>query len=163
MALRSAKNAGLYVPKKTIDLAVTYLRKSQNSDGGFRYQKGRQPESEFARSAAAIVGLNSAGIYEGEEIDKGLRYLSRFRPGANAPRPFQVPHFLYGHYYAVQVMWHCGEDDWPLWYTSVRDELLSMQRGDGLWRDNTICPEYATAMACLILEMPYNFLPIFQK
>jgi len=162
MALRSGKNAGLYVPKETIDRAVNYLKESQNSDGGFRYQKGRQPESDFARSAAALVGLNSAGIYEGEAIENGLKYLMRYRPGTNGPRHFQIQHYLYGHYYAVQFMWHCAGDDWPAWYQSVSAEILSIQRGNGTW-DNTICPEYATAMACLVLEMPFNFLPIFQR
>jgi len=162
MALRSAKNAGLYVPKENIDRAVAYLKGSQNSDGGFRYQKGRQPESEFARSAAALVGLNSAGIYEGKEIEDGIDYLKRFRPGRNSPRFFQIQHYFYGHYYAVQVMWHCAGEDWPPWYESVSQELLSLQRGNGLWND-TICPEYATAMACLVLQMPFNFLPIFQR
>ncbi|MBD3674669.1 MAG: terpene cyclase/mutase family protein [Planctomycetaceae bacterium] len=165
MALRSAKNAGLYVPKETIDRAVAYLKGSQNSDGGFRYQKGRQPESEFARSAAALVGLNSAGIYEGQEIEDGIDYLKRFRPGPGSPRYFQIQHYLYGHYYAVQVMWHCAEDDdWPTWYQNVSQEVLALQGGNGLWNvNNTICPEYYTAMACLILQMPYNFLPIFQR
>jgi hypothetical protein len=59
-------------------------------------------------------------------------------------------------------MWHCAGDDWPAWYQSVSAEILSIQRGNGTW-DNTICPEYATAMACLVLEMPFNFLPIFQR
>lgn len=163
MALRSGKNAGLYVPKETIDNAVNYLKASQNSDGGFRYQKGRQPESEFARSAAALVGLNSAGIYEGQAIEDGLKFLSRYRPGTRGPRHFQIQNYFYGHYYAVQVMWHCAGDEWPLWYQSVSEEILSMKRDNGLWRDNVICPEYSTAMACLILEMPFNFLPIFQR
>lgn len=163
MALRSARNAGFYVPKEVIDRAVKYLKQSQNSDGGFRYQKGRQPESAFARSAACLVGLNSAGIYEGEEIEKGIDYLMRYRPSPNGPRPFQVDHYFYGHYYAVQVMWHSNEDGWPLWYNSVKDEIVKMQHEQGGWREQTICPEYATAMACLILEMPYNFLPIFQN
>lgn len=163
MALRSARNAGFYVPKEVIDRAVKYLRQSQNSDGGFRYQKGRQPESAFARSAACLVGLNSAGIYEGDEIEKGVDYLLRYRPTPNGPRPFQIDHYFYGHYYAVQVMWHCNEDDWPLWYGSVRDELIEMQHEKGGWREQSICPEYATAMACLVLEMPFNFLPIFQR
>jgi hypothetical protein len=163
MALRSARNAGIYVPKETIDRAVQYLRDSQNSDGGFRYQKGRQPESAFARSAACLVGLNSAGIYEGDEIERGLDYLMRFRPSDKGPRPFQIDHYFYGHYYAVQTMWHSNEDDWPLWYGSVRDEIVKMQHQNGGWREQAVCPEYATAMACLVLEMPYNFLPIFQR
>jgi len=163
MALRSARNAGFYVPKDVIDRAVQYLRESQNSDGGFRYQKGRQPESAFARSAACLVGLNSAGIYEGDEIARGLDYLLRYRPSANGPRPFQIDHYFYGHYYAVQTVWHCDEEDWPLWYGSVRDEIVNMQHENGSWREQAVCPEYATAMACLVLEMPFNFLPIFQR
>ena len=151
------------MPKETIDNAVSYLKASQNSDGGFRYQKGRQPESEFARSAAALVGLNSAGIYEGKAIEDGLKFLARYRPGTKGPRHFQIQNYFYGHYYAVQVMWHCAGDDWPLWYQSVSEEILSMKRDNGLWRDNIICPEYSTAMACLVLEMPFNFLPIFQR
>ena len=38
MALRSARNAGIEVPKETIDRAIEYVRKCQNTDGGFRYQ-----------------------------------------------------------------------------------------------------------------------------
>lgn len=169
MALRAAKNAGLYVPKETIDAAVEYIRKSQNTDGGFRYQLGRQPESAFARSAAAVVGLNSAGIYEGPEIERGLAYLQRFKPDPASPRrirPMQVDHYMYGHYYAVQAFWHSGGDEWPSWYAPVRDELLALKQASGRWGDrhsNPICPEYDTAMACLILEMPLQLLPIFQK
>ncbi len=166
MALRAAKNAGFFVPKETIDRAVEYIRKSQNTDGGFRYQLGRQPESAFARSAASIVGLNSAGIYDGDEIERGLRYLERFRPGASSPRalrPIQVDHYHYGHYYAVQAMWHSSEKNWPVWYASVRDELLTLQQASGHWDDRTVCREYATAMSLLVLEMPYQLLPIFQK
>ena len=33
---------------------------------------------------------------------------------------------------------------------------------DGKWMD-AICPEYGTAMACFILQMPNNYLPIIQR
>ena len=38
----------------------------------------------------------------------------------------------------------------------------SKARGDGSWSDQ-ICTDYATAMALLILEVPNNYLSIFQK
>lgn len=165
MALRAAKNAGIHVPKEVIDNAVAYITKSQNTDGGFRYQMGRRPESAFARSAAAVVGLNSAGIYDGDIVDSGIEYLWRWKPesGNARLRPGRVDFYHYGHYYAVQAMWHSGGDRWPVWYAAVRDELLSLQQGTGSWPDDAVCREYGTAMACLVLEMPYNFLPIFQK
>jgi len=82
MALRAARNAGIHVPKATVDRCISYVKRCQNADGGFRYQLGRRPESLFPRSAAGIVALYSAGIYEGAEIDKGLDYLARHVPRA---------------------------------------------------------------------------------
>ena len=44
----------------------------------------------------------------------------------------------------------------------VRDELTAAQQREGHWI-SSICPEYATAMALLILQLPNNTLPIFQR
>lgn len=159
MALRAARNAGVFVPPETIDAAVDYVKRSQNPDGGFMYMIEGGP-SAFPRSAAGVVALYSAGIYEGEEITKGLDYLMQFKPRAN--QLDREPHYFYGHYYAVQAMWHAGGDYWRGWYPAIRNELLGRQRDDGSWIAN-ISPEYGTAMAALILQMPNNYLPIFQR
>jgi hypothetical protein len=159
MALRAARNAGLFVPHDTIDRCIDYVKRSQNTDGGFMYMlQGGQ--SAFPRSAAGVVALYSAGIYEGPEIEKGLEYLKQFVPsGAGFNRE---SHYFYGHYYAVQAMWHAGGENWRVWYPAIRDSLVSRQRDDGPWMDS-ICPEYGTAMAAIILQMPNNYLPIFQR
>jgi len=158
MALRAARNAGLFVPHETIDRCVEYVKRSQNADGGFMYMvQGGQ--SAFPRSAAGIVALYSAGIYEGPEIEKGLVYLMESLPRGGFNRE---SHYFYGHYYAVQAMWHTGGDQWIKWYPAIRDELLARQRDDGAWMDS-ICQEYGTAMAAIILQMPNNYLPIFQR
>jgi hypothetical protein len=79
MALRAARNAGLHVPRETIDASVDYVKRSQNPDGGFMYMlQGGQ--SAFPRSAAGVVAFYSAGIYEGPELEKGLAYLDQFNP-----------------------------------------------------------------------------------
>jgi hypothetical protein len=159
MALRAARNAGLHVPHETIERCVAYVKRSQNADGGFMYMS-TGGQSAFPRSAAGVVALFSAGIYEGPEVDKGLAYLME-----NLPRggPFnRENHYFYGHYYAVQAMWHAGGEYWQTWYPAIREELLARQREDGSWLDS-ICPEYGTAMACIILQMPNNYLPIFQR
>ena len=72
MALRAARNAGLTVPKETIDHCVDYVKRSQNGDGGFRYMLPGGP-SGFPRSAAGVVALYSAGIYEGDEVGARAR------------------------------------------------------------------------------------------
>jgi len=159
MALRAAKNAGIYVPNETIDRCIDYVKRSQNADGGFMYMITGGP-SRFPRSAAGIVALYSAGIYEGEEITKGLDYLMSNMPAAEDFS--RDTHAMYGHYYAVQAMWQAGGDYWQRWYPAVHDVLLRQQQEDGSWMD-LICPEYGTAMACIILQMPNNYLPIFQR
>ncbi len=161
MALRAARNCGLSVPKATVDQCVDYVKGCQNADGGFRYQLTIRPSSEFARSAAGLVALSSAGVYEGKEFENGLKYLERHRPLGDMMR-FES-HYFYGHYYAVQAMWHAGGDHWRTWYPSIRDELLARQMPDATWPDSMINSEYGTAMALLILQMPNNCLPIFQR
>jgi hypothetical protein len=159
MALRAARNAGLFVPRETVDRCTQYVKRSQNADGGFMYMiQGGQ--SAFPRTAAGVVALYSAGIYEGPEISKGLKYLMDFVPQAGDVN--RESHYFYGHYYAVQAMWHAGGDHWNKWYPAIRDALVSRQAEDGSWTDS-ICMEYGTAMACIILQMPNNYLPIFQR
>lgn len=160
MALRAARNAGLFVPRETIDRCTEYVKKSQNPDGGFMYMLLQSGQSAFPRSAAGVVALYSAGVYDGPEIKKGLEYLMGFMPqGSDFNRE---SHYFYGHYYAVQAMWHAGGDHWRRWYPAIRDALIAKQNDDGSWMDS-ICQEYGTAMACIILQMPNNYLPIFQR
>ncbi|MBI2824872.1 MAG: terpene cyclase/mutase family protein [Planctomycetia bacterium] len=160
MALRSARNAGLYVPPRTIERCIEYVKRSQNADGGFMYMLQQGGPSAFPRTAAGVVALYSAGVYEGPAVQKGLTYLMDSLPRGNVLN--RDSHYFYGHYYAVQAMWHAGGEKWRAWYPAIRDELLARQREDGSWMDS-ICPEYGTAMACIILQMPTNYLPIFQR
>ena len=157
MALRAARNAGIYVPKSVIDDAVEYVRKSQNPDGGFRYQLN-SGGSAFARSAAGVAALQYAGIYHGPEIEKGLEFLKQFQP----PRQQSVGHYFYGHYYAVQAMHSAGGEHWKSWWPAIREELLSKQTKDGYWQGQA-GNEYGTAMALIILQVPNRLLPIFQR
>jgi prenyltransferase beta subunit len=159
MALRAARNAGLFVPRETIDRCTEYVKRSQNADGGFMYMvQGGQ--SAFPRSAAGVVALYSAGVYQGPEIKKGLEYLQGFAPQLHEFN--RESHYFYGHYYAVQAMWHAGGEHWAKWYPAIRDALVARQAEDGSWSDS-ICVEYGTSMACIILQMPNNYLPIFQR
>lgn len=159
MALRAARNAGLKVPNETVNKCVEYVRRSQNPDGGFRYML-MGGDSQFPRSAAGVVALYSAGIYEGPEIDRGLKYLDQFVPRQDMAN--RDAHFFYGQYYGVQAMWQAGGKRWDRWYPAVRTTLLALQQADGSWTD-PICAEYGTAMATIVLQMPVSSVPIFQR
>jgi hypothetical protein len=167
VALRSARNAGFAVPAKTVERCIDYVKRCQDlREGYFRYMiQGGGPRDAFARTGAGLSALFSAGVYEGPEIDAGLRFLLRCRPGAGgAGHLFLRPdmQYFYGHYYAAQAMWTAGGSWWSEWFPAIRDELLSRQNPDGSW-DDAIDPHYATAMACVILQVPNNYLPILQK
>jgi len=164
MALRAARNSGIFVPKETIDNCTEYVRKSQTPEGGFRYQLSTNYQVTFGLTAAGVVALYSAGTYGGKTIELGLQYLDRYRPSIAFRQP--ANHFFYSHYYAVQAMWHAGGERWRQWYPDVRDELLHFpfHTSTGAWRDpSSYGDEYATAMALLILQTPNNYLPIFQR
>lgn len=161
MALRSARNAGIEVPIETINRAVEYVRACQNADGGFRYQAGRGA-SAWPRSAAGVASLYYAGIYEGDEIERGLDYIVETSMPGEASNTGGA-HYFYGHYYAVQTMYLAGGERWATWWPAIRDEVISRQQGDGSWSDNSAGTPYGTAMALIILQMPKRYLPIFQK
>ncbi len=121
MALRAARNAGIYVSNDTIDRCTAICQTVPES--GWRiclYAAWRR--KRFSRTAAGVVALYSAGIYEGDEIQRGLEYLMQHQPKADDMNI--ESHFFYGHYYAVQAMWHAGGDYWRRWYPAIRDILL---------------------------------------
>jgi hypothetical protein len=60
-------------------------------------------------------------------------------------------------------MYLAGGDWWQKWWPAVRDELLERQHDDGYWPDSQVGPQYGTAMALIILQMPKRYLPIFQR
>jgi hypothetical protein len=160
MALRSARNAGIEVPKETIDRAVDYVKKCQNTDGGFKYQL-QTGMSLWPRTAAGVAAIFYSGIYKDEAIDNGLKYLlENAMPGETRAA---AAHYFYGHYYSVQAMYLAGGEYWAKWWPAVRKELISKQTADGSWPDPSVGPSYGTAMALIVLQMPKRFLPIFQK
>jgi hypothetical protein len=159
MALRAARNAGIKVPKKTIDMAIDYVKKSQQPDGGFSYtlQGGG---SAFPRSAAGVACLFYSGIYEGKEIDKGVKYLLQHLPGT--AQNGGGGHAAYGNYYATQAMFMAGGPAWEKYWPALRTSLMKQQSSDGSWSGDGQAL-YGTAMCLIALEVPYRLLPILQK
>ncbi len=172
MALRAARNAGIAVPKSVAENCTKYVKECQDlhGDGGFRYQRGGGfGGTGFARTAAGVVALYSAGVYKGPAVKKGLDYLMLRKPGGNRFIDHEMEaHYYYGHYYAAQAMWTAGGRYWREWYPAIRDELLRLAPGghrnnDGSWFDRRLCRHYSTAMALIILQIPNNYLPILQR
>ncbi len=159
VALRAARNAGIFVPSATIDRAIGYVKRCQNGDGGFRYMLP-PGKSAFPRSAAAVVAFYGGGAHESPELGKALPYLMQFLPGT--PIKERQSYYFYGQYYAAQAMWQVGGESWRRWYPAMRDALIARQRPDGSWQAIE-GDECGTAMACFALQVPNDVLPILQR
>ena len=159
VALRAAKNGGLKVPQTTIDDAVKYVRSCFNErEGGFSYQPGSEPG--FARTAAAIYSLQVCGHYDDPLVKKGSKYL--FDNFGERQR-----WFTYGNFYAAPAQYMIGGATWEKWYPMVKKLLLSRVHHDGdvcLWYENSsVGPTYETAVNVMILAMPYQYIPLYQR
>ena len=160
-ALRSCRNAGLAVPKAVIDQAMNYLVKSQNSDGGIRYSLNQRGGASRAPiTAAAVCCWFNAGEYDNPLAKRALAYAKdNVKPdGSNRG------HDYYAHLYMAQALYVSSDEYWPTYFAKRRDWLLQAgrQRPDGSWLGDGVGDVYGTALALVILQLPYNQLPIMQ-
>ncbi len=160
-ALRAARNVGIRVPKDVIHRAVDYVKRcADNPDGSFSYQDltRHMTRSTYSLTAAGVTALFSAGEYDSVQTRRGLDYLRTH----SYELTWSQYHYFYGHYYACQAFYQAGGQEWADYYSQLREEILSHQHPDGHWNDD-VGETYATAMACLLLSMPMDYLPIFQR
>jgi hypothetical protein len=173
-ALRAARNAGIRVDPDTIRRALDYVRKSQKKDGGFVYSLKLPKRASYELTAAAVSTLNGIGDYGSEAYTKGLDYLMR-----HLDSHLLSPMYLfYGDFYAAQAMWQASPSTgyWNRYWPRVRRKILESETRDpktgrptGKWDPGEVQRafdagrDYGTAMACLILQIPYGYLPLFQR
>ncbi|MEE8142416.1 MAG: prenyltransferase/squalene oxidase repeat-containing protein [Planctomycetota bacterium] len=161
MALRAAHNAGIHIPKVTIDNAIRYVRLSYNPRrSAFQYQQSPSSRHSFALTAAGVTALYGAGAYDDEFIRSGLVFMWE-----HLPRHFQAADrfdYYYGVYYGTQAAFQCGGEYWEKWHEYFWRDMLKLQSRDGSWKD-LVGRNYGTAMACVILQVPYQYLPIFER
>jgi hypothetical protein len=162
-ALRAAHNAGFTVPKGTIEEAVRYLERCRGPEGGIVYSLGSGGESRLAISAAAIATLYNAGDYDSKLADDCLHFVWDQFKQAGGDWDNAWGHGFYAHLYASQAFYQAGDEYWDNYYPRVRDSLCNRQAGDGSWMGDGIGNTYGTAIACTILQLPYKFLPIYQR
>lgn len=182
MALRSARNAGMPVPKQAIDAAVAYLKRSYKSAydasgkpldmvSGFGYQPGRSPE--YATAAAGLLALQVCGEYEAPEVIGATDWLLDMTHGmdANGKARGRVNYnskwFFYGTYYYAQGMQKRGKDYSQKARHFTQALLLPQQDSDGSWisgdsQERSAGRIYSTSMGILCLSVKYHYLPIFQ-
>lgn len=159
-ALRSCRNVGVAVPKNVIDAAMEYLAESQNSDGGIRYAvQQRQGGSRPAITAAAVCCWYNAGEYGNPLAKRALEYCKPLIK----PRGAEGGHDFYAHFYFAQALHLADDPFWKEYFPKRRDYLLAIQLPNGAWWGDSVGEVYGTAIALVVLQLPYNQLPIMQQ
>ena len=167
-ALRAARNAGIKVDVRVIRKAENYVHRLQRRDGSFRYMLGSERPSTMGLTAAAIATLNMTGIYDDPAIARGLAWLKSQERFRQARRRFMgeagFPFPFYERLYLAQAYWQSRSlAHWKTWFAREKAYILKLQRTNGSWASKKYGAVYATAVNCLVLQMPYNYLPIFQR
>lgn len=165
MALRSAKNAGLDVPKASIDDAVAYIRRcfkggtKGTAAVGFGYTYTTAPV--WSTATEGLLAMQVCGHYEAPEVIATADWLMK-----NPPKVKGNSWFYYGTYYYAQGMYQRGEAYAAEAAERVAEVLLPMQEADGSWKPGAGSESnriYRTALALLSLSVKYHFLPIYQR
>ena len=160
MALKSGQMARLDVKSPAIFGAQRFLNSVQNQDGSQYGYQSRKP-----RPTTTAVGL-LCRMYGGWRRDnpalaKGVALLDAWGPSKNS---------LYYDYYATQVLFHWAGPEWDAWNAKLREHLISTQgrvgHKTGSWFFESQQSAaggrlYNTAIATMILEVYYRFMPLY--
>lgn len=148
--------------------------------GQFTYSRGGGG-STIAMAAAGVVCLQEFGQYDDWRIEKNMAVIRAAIAPLQAPaRNGTLPFDAYTTYYVGQALYQVGGEHWEATYPKMRDYLVASQLLDeadrsahGSWRDNGASGGgkvggrpgelFGTSIACLMLSIPYRFLPILQE
>ncbi len=159
-ALRACRMSGIVVDKKTVDRAVSYIKRCQQSDGGISYRLNSGGGSRAPISAAGVAVLYNAGIYDDQPFaTKAYDYCKKNISVTTGT----TGHHFYAHLYWSQAIYQRGGDDWKDYYGKMSKWMLRQQRKNGAWDGNNVGAVYGTAVALTILQLPYSLVPIYQR
>lgn len=162
MALKSCEMSGIKTGAVTYQLANDFLNSLQSSSGCFGYQA---PDENPTTTAIGIL----AKMYLGASLDDISLQMGTEFVVDQSPSKTDV----YFNYYATQVLHHRRDTGWPQWNQEMRDYLVAKQDNSDTHRAGSwYFPDrhgqvggrlYTTAMAVMILEVYYRYLPLYDE
>lgn len=163
MALKSGHMAYLQVSPNTIRGVIKYFDAVGMNSGA--YYGYTTPAKRDATTAVGLLCRMYLGWnHENPALEDGVKYLSASGPSKTN---------MYYNYYATQVMRQFGGEYWDKWNNEMRDYLVNSQAKDGPAKGSWFFNGghgadkggrlYNTSLACMILEVYYRHMPIYQK
>ncbi len=178
-ALVSARKQRLAVPDATLARAAHFLEWATLDDGSVSYN-GDAPQrhpASLGSTGAGMFGRLVLGRTEGTRFD---RMLARVAEHDHIPAAGDPNGCFYFWYYKSLALFQMQGETWSDWNTTIRDMLVTRQvkaghasgswlmrdvlRGmDRAWDISIDSRVYITAMATLILEVYYRYLPFYRS
>ena len=175
-ALKACKLSGIEFRglNRSLKRSLDYVQDRQADDGSFGYT-GTTPSGDLPRpslTGAGMLCLQMGGRAGSSQVRRGARHAI-----VNSPFTWDGPDCdLYAHYYLAQAMFQRGGDEWDVYQPRIRDSLPARQSADGSWPkpggggkihavgavfadDTPTGRHYRTALATLMLEVYYRYLP----
>jgi hypothetical protein len=171
MFLRSARNAGFDVPKKSIDDAVGYVQRCFSEEyGAHGYVAGPGDHRSRAMGGAGVLALAHAGFHNSPQAKRTGEWLLQFTfEDYNSDDGFPRDRYHYALFNCCQGMYQLGSPYWEQFFPTAVRNVLKHQRPDGSWDmeafdlDKPFGNSYTTALVLLALAAPNEILPIFQR
>jgi hypothetical protein len=161
LALKSAAATDLVVPREAVQGIDRFIDLNRASEFMFRYRGGKPTKSMTA--IGVLLQIFRGKTKDARSIAGGIEYLAKQGPSGND---------MYYNYYATQAMFQIGGRSWKNWNYYMRDLLIRTQRADGHQRGSWMFEGdhsnrvggrfYSTCMGCLILEVYYRYLPVYE-
>jgi hypothetical protein len=159
-ALRAAHNAGFTVPPAVIEASVRYIDRCGTPEGGIAYSLGSGGGPRLAISCAACATLYNAGEYDAPIAERCLNYIWPFFKDGR----FNIGGFdHYAQLYASQAFYLAGDKYWDVYFPPIRDDLIKIQDADGSWNGGGVGKTYGTSVCLIMLQLPYKYLPVYQR
>ena len=156
VALLAAVNAGIPVPKTSIQDALGYIEECQSpSDGGIGYTTASG--SNGPRTAIGALMFALAKKKDKPPFKAAMNYLYTHENNAGSSH-----YYHYYLYYASQAYFHGDQQNWRRWNARNVQTLKDQVQEDGSWNSN-FGPTFATASSLLSMALNYRYLPIYEK
>ena len=129
--------------------------------GAFWYKPSRPDETNDSRMGAGLLGLQLAGDLDSPALDQGWKFL--MGEGVEKGWAFEERNDWLDQFYCVQACYQAGDQYIKFWYPRAAEKIISRQEASGKIGGDGNMPHGGTAVATLVLGVPYLFLPIFQR
>ncbi len=166
MALYSARLADIPVSDSAVFGMRSFLRDVVGFDNGARYYYMRGVQESDATSAIGLLcRLYLDWRYDNPDLIRGANRLASKDRNLNNP---------YYNYYASQMFYNVGGSVWNNWNREIREKLIAAQSYEGHERGSWFpdnpdghCKTggrfYATTLNCMVLEVYYRHMPLYNK